>query len=238
MIKAFWYKSNNFGDQLTHDVLEFFLKEEIKLADRNETGKLMGIGSIMTALRNNDVVWGSGSIRPAKIKGFKNVRFLAVRGPLTRDCIEGYVPEVYGDPGLLLPLIYNPTVEKIYKIGLLPHYVDKMMVVDEKILNPEKDKFLVIDIERPWKEVIDNILSCEKIITSSLHGIIAAEAYGIPVKWVKYSDKIIGGTFKFDDYFLGTGREFQRYGEVTPMINLKERQDVLINALKKQYGKN
>lgn len=238
MIKAFWYKSNNFGDQLTPDVLEFFLKEEIKLADRNETGKLMGIGSIMTALRNNDVVWGSGSIRPAKIKGFKNVRFLAVRGPLTRDCIEGYVPEVYGDPGLLLPLIYKPTVEKIYKIGLLPHYVDKMMVVEEKVLDPEKDKFLVIDIERPWKEVIDNILSCEKIITSSLHGIIAAEAYGIPVKWVKYSDKIIGGTFKFDDYFLGTGREFQRYGEVTPMINLKERQDVLINALKKQYGKN
>jgi len=238
MIKAFWYKSKNFGDQLTPAVLEFFLNEKIELADRNEKGKLMGIGSIMTAIRNDDVVWGSGSIREAMIKGFKNVKFLAVRGPLTRGCIEGFVPEIYGDPALLLPLIYKPEIKKEYKIGILPHYVDKMMVIDEAVLNPEKDKFLIIDIEKPWKEVIDNILSCEKIITSSLHGIIAAEAYGIPVKWVKYSDKIIGGTFKFDDYFLGTGREFQRYGDVTPMINLKERQDVLINRLKNYYGKN
>ena len=81
-------------------------------------------------------------------------------------------------------------------------------------------------------------MACEEIVTSTLHGLICAEAYGIPVTWVKYSDKICGGQLKFQDYFLGTGRKEQRYFQKTePLQGLEERQNELINALKKHYGK-
>ncbi len=238
MIKAFWYKSKNFGDQLTPEVLEFFLKDKVELVDRNESGKLMGIGSIMTALRNNDVVWGSGSIRQAKIKGFKNVKFLAVRGPLTRECLDGDVPEIYGDPALLLPLIYNPKIEKKYEWGVLPHYVDKEIAKERAEELLANRSYLFIDIEKPWREIINDMLSCKIIMTSSLHGIIASEAYGLDFRWMKYSDKIIGGNFKFKDYFLGTGRDYIKDGRIRPLENLKEKQDILIKVLKQHYGKN
>lgn len=230
MIRAFWYKSKNFGDQLAPYVLEWVLNEPIELASRHEGGKLLAIGSIMTALRINDVVWGAGSIRNSDMKQPEGTTFLAVRGPLTRGLFfKRNIPEIYGDPAILLPLIYKPNIEKKYKFGILPHYIDKDAVKGGHI----------IDIEQPWRQVVDDILACESVVTSSLHGIIACEAYGIPVTWRKYGDKIIGGEFKFQDYFMGTGRQMQKYERpISPLENLQDKQNILISVLKKHYGKN
>lgn len=228
--------NNNFGDMLSRPVLEF-LGFKVDLVNRNEQGKLLAIGSVMSALRKNDVVWGTGVIRNKKIFVPPGAKFLAVRGPITRTLLhKGDVPEIYGDPAILLPLIYKPEVKKKYKLGIIPHYVDKNLLY----LKGQPDIWeKIIDIQQDWKKVIEDILECEEILSSSLHGIIAAEAYGVPAAWAKWSDNIIGGGLKFQDYFLGTGRREQKtYTKIPPIQNLKERQDLLINQLKKHYGKN
>ena len=238
-MKAYWHRSRNFGDTLTPVLVKAFLGEQAEFAPRTERGKLIGVGSVIVALRRRDVVWGTGSIRaghPKCIKQPPRSKFLAVRGPLTRELIDGDGPEVYGDPGILLPLVYRPTVAITHKIGYMPHHVDREIFKKQHQLK-KGEKF--IDIMAGWENVVREILSCEEIVTSSLHGIICSEAYGLPVTWVKYSDGIIGGEFKFQDYFLGTGRRRHEYGErIEPMQNLKERQEVLITVLKKHYGKN
>ena len=38
-----------------------------------------------------------------------------------------------------------------------------------------------------------------------MHGLILAEAYGIPTCRVVFSEKILGGDFKFYDYYSGVG---------------------------------
>lgn len=49
------------------------------------------------------------------------------------------------------------------------------------------------------------IVNSQFVISSSLHGVIIAEVYGIPaVLLVNKSDE---AWFKYDDYYLGTGRE-------------------------------
>ena len=224
-MKTFWYKSKNFGDNLTAILVRKILNEKIELADRNDKGKLLAVGSILTAMRENDVIWGTGSIRDAEIKIPNGVKILALRGPLTRRILRGEnIPQIYGDPGLLLPLIYNPKIKKIHKIGIVPHYVDKEIRIENGMH--------FINIESEPKKIIQEILSCELIISSSLHGIVCAEAYGIPAIWAKYSNKIIGGDFKFQDYFLGTGRGIQKKNVIIePIKNLAWRQGRLIGAL-------
>ncbi len=160
--------------------------------------------------------------RPYRMEG---VKFLAVRGPLSRKMIkEAVVPEVYGDPALLLPTIYAPLgVKKICKVAYIPHYVDRHLMMN-KGLN-------IIDVALPWKIFVRRVLECERIVSSSLHGIIIAEAYGIPAEWAVYSDRVIGNGFKFHDYLLGTGREVQRPGMFPPIPDLKTIQRNLTHSL-------
>jgi pyruvyltransferase len=227
-LRVYWWRAKNFGDTLGPIILGHFTGRKIEPAGRKETGKMLSVGSIMVALRENDVVWGTGTNRRTRIRAPRGVKFLAVRGPLTRNLIvpANIVPEIYGDPGILLPLIYKPDVQKTHKVGIVPHYVDKPFV---KLREGEK----MIDIQADWKTVIREILSCEEIIASSLHGLICAEAYGIPARWAIYSSKVRGADLKFNDHFLGTGRPRQQVMKpIPPIENLAERQEKIINALK------
>jgi pyruvyltransferase len=51
---------------------------------------------------------------------------------------------------------------------------------------------------------IRHLLAARRVVSASLHGVILAEAYGIPAVLLQ-----AGGTetrFKYDDYYAGTGR--------------------------------
>lgn len=52
--------------------------------------------------------------------------------------------------------------------------------------------------------MIDEIVSSEIVYTSSLHGIILAEAYGVPAVFFRGLNKRID--FKYLDYYFSTGR--------------------------------
>jgi pyruvyltransferase len=114
-------------------------------------------------------------------------------------------------------------VDKKYEIGIIPHYVDqKHPWVTSKTAVPGV-KFINIlgDIDT----VVNEILSCDMIISSSLHGVIAADAYGIPSVWVEFSDKVLGNGFKFKDYFMSVGRTDQtpiRINMHTRLVDIKQ----------------
>lgn len=223
-IKAFWFTGvKNVGDTLTVPLLNHF-GFDVELVERNTKGKLLAVGSIMVCLRQGDTVWGTGCMNDRTIVK-PNCRFLAVRGKLTRAAIGGSpVPEVYGDPALLLPLLYDPDVPVVHDTGVIPHFLDKDIA-------PTNGHHF-IDVQADWKDVVREIKSCRKVISSSLHGIVIAEAYGVPAEWARFSDRILGGDFKFQDYFSGTGREPQRYGPLEPIEDLAAIQNGLIEALK------
>ncbi len=158
------------------------------------------IGSILTNVNEKCVVWGSGII--SKEYEIKKAKFLAVRGPQTRAHLvdQGYdVPEIYGDPALLLPRYHNPEIKKEYKIGVIPHYKDFEKVSD---WYENDDSVLLIDLmTNNIEETTNQFLKCEKIVSSSLHGIIVSHAYGIPAVWQKFSNDVFGDDIKYRDYF-------------------------------------
>lgn len=229
---------NNVGDTLTPEILHHFLPSDLTIQQVREdkSPKLLGVGSIMRAILPGDTIWGTGVMnRTDKFPAASQCRFLAVRGKLSRDILirdGGDVPEVYGDPAVLLPLMYRPEVEVTHKVGVIPHFVDKRKVRNglqaRKLARTDSVK--VIDIFLPWQEFVKEVLSCEHIISSSLHGLIIAEAYGRTAEWVVLSHRVIGRGFKFRDYLTGTERAPQDEGifpRLDEKVLAKQQQDLL-----------
>lgn len=163
---------------------------------------LFGIGSILqyTTLKKLDV-WGSGIVK--KDAFFSNANFLAVRGKYTQNRLRelGYtVPDVIGDPAILLPLIYSANHSKKYKIGIIPHYVHF-----EEYKQLENENTVVINLLDPIEKIIDEINACGITLSSSLHGIIVSHIYGVPSVWSCFKEleinELAGDNVKFKDYF-------------------------------------
>lgn len=176
---------------------------------------IAGIGSILTLFNmDNSIVWGSGILSSSDIVVGKPKRVLAVRGPLTRkrlmeqgiDC-----PDVYGDPALLLPRYYLPKVQKKFKLGVIPHYSDFSNPVLDSLRFDKDVIFIDIAHYNHWLEFIDQVCSCEAIASTSLHGLIISEAYGIPNVWIKVKGSELKDDFKFHDFFLSLGRDRDAY---------------------------
>lgn len=202
---TYWFRGTpNLGDQLSPQILAWATGLNPIWVSRSYTGKVLGTGSILRALAQRDIVWGAGLIADETLEPPSDVTFLAVRGPLTRDRILDDVPQIYGDPALLLPRFFNEPIAKRYEIGVVPHYMD------HDLISTDDPSVHMIDVRGPWPQVVNEIRTCARVLSSSLHGLIVAEAYGIPASWIRISDRIIGGEFKFNDYYLSTGRPSTR----------------------------
>jgi pyruvyltransferase len=165
--------------------------------------RLVGIGSIMHFARNGDVVWGAGVNGKADEALFTatELDIRAVRGPLTRDFLERRgipAPAVFGDPALLLPA-YLPqlrewTADRTHALTIVPNLNDLPGYPERpELLNPRS----------PLMLCLERIARSRFVVGSSLHGIIIAEALGVPARLVTSPKE---HRLKYEDYFLGTGR--------------------------------
>lgn len=221
-MKIYQYNHKNVGDNLTKPILEYFLNDTIEIVEPWIKNKLLGIGSIIHFAAENDIIWGSGLISNNPVQ-LKNCNILALRGKYSADLLKSDC-SIFGDPALLMPLIYNPHIEKTHKIGIIEHYVDKGLYIGDGYR---------IDVLLDWKSFINELKSCEYIKSSSLHGMILAEAYGIPCEWIVLSNNIIGNGFKFRDYLSASGRT-----SFSQPFDLNIIQRKLIQALISKYNIN
>jgi len=225
MIHCFWHvdfednfqkvpnrrSSNNYGDIISPEIATYMTGEKYIINTGSPPPRLLCCGSIVGVAQENDKVWGCGLISDSTpAPASKNITFAAVRGPLTRKKLidAGFdVPEIYADSGILLKFIHPGENVKNGPIGIVPHYADRALYfsITEKFKNDSRIKF--IDIIGNPKTISAQIRSCSAIISSSLHGIVAAESFGIPAMFIRMGDRVVGGNFKFNDYYLGTGRE-------------------------------
>jgi hypothetical protein len=197
MRKVFWSNSRpNFGDILTPYILDHY-NIKYEMVPKPEQGNAMCIGSIIHKAIDNMIVLGSGCMH-SKHQLNPNADYRFVRGPLTRQRVlecGGTCPSIYGDPALLLPEFCSES-KKEYDVGIVPHYVDHADIVERY------PNYKVIELTNNDPiAVAKEITKCRSIISTSLHGIIAAHAYGIPAAWVKYSNKLKGNDIKFRDYY-------------------------------------
>jgi len=200
-MKMFWAKGPNPGN--VGDLIGPYLyeKDTGQKPEWDRKRSLIVCGSIARFAQPNTTVWGAGCIR-----GGENLCTEAdwrmVRGPRTRDRLAelGVECNTMADPALFLPFVYPKDPDYIggETYCCVPHYVDldHKATQDDGCVSPVTD-----DVEG----FIDRICMHGVVMSSSLHGIIIAHAYGIPAMWVEFSDGVVGEGWKFRDYFDSIG---------------------------------
>jgi len=191
-----WMPRYNWGDQINKDLCEMISGWPVRLVHANQFQDrvhFLAVGSILTYCDPKSIVWGTGFLSQEDKLAHKPARICAVRGPLTREMLldqGAECPEIYGDPVLLMPRYYKPEIKKRHKLGAVLHWSNTDLAW--KFKNP-------ILPNLPAYGFIDRILECDRIISSSLHGMIIAHAYGIPAEQMALGPEHY--QFKFDDFY-------------------------------------
>lgn len=237
--KLYYHKSDlNFGDILSRYIVERLIGKEVHATDKRDAYKIVAIGSLISdkTVRTGGVFWGTGVQGMSVSKNTKPehpVSFRAVRGPVTRNHLvsAGFdCPPIYGDPALLLPRFYSPKVSKKYKLGYVPH-----LIHTNHLMCTEDVRKISLGLNHNSNEeihrIIDEINECETIISSSLHGVIVANAYGIPAKYMRVHGIPLAGieSLKFSDYFQSVSMPDQEPVILTPGQTVTEEFSDLIS---------
>lgn len=205
----YWNQKKNFGDLLGPLLIKKFCRLDSEWSTARDA-HLVIVGSILEHLSSeySGVIAGCGKLHSTSKFSFHNSKVLAVRGPLTAIDFKGDI--VLGDPGLLADELVGEQ-DRIYNLGLVPHWTDKELEHNPIFKNFDPK---IIRVDDDPLEVIRQIGQCKKIVSSSLHGIIVADAFGIPRR-VEISPialarpKQEGGLFKWRDYSASIDLPFE-----------------------------
>ena len=200
--------NHNLGDDLNFPLVSSLSGKHVLPIRYSLLGKYrvryLVIGSILNHWCSRDaIVWGAGLIHPLASPIPVPKAIYAVRGPLTRmELLRQGIksPPVYGDPAILMPRLYLPSPTECHDIALIPHVSD---IRHPFVVHWQNKGGKLLDIGQygSWRQFIQELRNCKAIISSSLHGLILSDAYGIPARRIKLGD-LIGDDFKFNDYYL------------------------------------
>lgn len=216
-IGLYWWPERNFGDAISPRIVEYVSGRRVEWRDQDaadlvSTGSLLAFPGIAQRLRPGAgpplAVWGTGSLIWPRFLGSvrPDTRFAALRGPITASHVPGFAGAL-GDPGLLADRVFGrPPVA--HRIGIVPHH---SQLADAAHVGRLRSLGLtVINVTaRDPAEVVRAIASCETVLAGSLHGLIVADAYGIPNLWAE-GPRFGPSDYKFYDYFAAVGRHEPR----------------------------
>lgn len=207
---VWWTHTANFGDLLSPWLVGLLTSRPVAYAKSGQPA-YVAVGSIVGEARKDSIVWGSGAFGSEGKWGTTAAQeYRAVRGPLTRSRLRNIglpVPRTYGDPALLSPLVYWPDVEKDAEVGIVVRWSERHWAraqADEGVR--------IIDLgSEDVTSTLRDLISCKRIVSSSLHGLILADAYGIPNAWLdsdggEGGSRPAGGEFKFYDYMASVNK--------------------------------
>lgn len=219
-IKLYWWRGDgahnprrqNFGDYLSPLMVTLASGRQVEYAPI-EQADMLAIGTILKKERKAKRfllprklhIWGSGAGSPEESFSSRHY-YHAVRGTMTRSCIEGEVGKhtALGDPGLLVAHYWNDRSrpKKHYPLGVIPHFVDVDTPAIRSLLAIPGAR--LIDVFAPINEILSAVMTCHNIVSSSLHGLIVSDALGVPNRRLIISGNI-KSSHKFADYYSAFG---------------------------------
>lgn len=180
--------------------------------------------SIFSVLSRPVKVWGSGFLKQPIIQNRflkRRLSVYALRGKWTHRILEKYGFRIdaesiaYGDPGLLYASLFCIRRDVQYDLGIVAHVCDadegkKLGAAFAKV----GVRVNIIDVTQAPSIVVGEIAKCEKIISSSLHGLVVSDSLGIPNLHIQFSSL----THSQDDFELKFRDYYSAFDEEMPDI--------------------
>lgn len=220
-IRLYWWgKKTNFGDLIGPWLVREMSGRPVRnIKGRSRADGVTGLATVGSLIQNFDrpglEVWGTGTMKPisrrraAWLAARRPSRIHAVRGPKTHWHITRRLgweaPKIYGDPAVLLPRLYTPgpRPDVAGKTAIVAHHTHA-----ETLKRLDPDRFHWVEVIDDPDTVVDQIAAAGRVISSSLHGLIVAQAYGVPWTWLQLGDELLAGSgFKYEDFFASLDRE-------------------------------
>lgn len=214
-IGLYWWRGShiNIGDEINHDIVEYVSGRKVRKTEI-QNADLLAIGSVIQfPQRSKSIfsrkqpynVWGSGTLSAENLVHQEKFYLSSVRGPLTKSLFPGNGVSSFGDPGILSSAVWEPSNQKKYNWGLIPHFSQMDRPWVQRLI--QSDKVALIDVRDPdIPGTMSKISSCNSIASTSLHGLVIADSYQIPSAWLWDGAPHSGGAWKFFDYFAGINR--------------------------------
>ena len=215
-LRLYWWNDvPNFGDALSPVVTGWATGRKVVWAEPRRA-ECFAAGSVLfqshRARRRwpfgpRPAIWGSGFISPFPVGFQDKVDIAALRGPLSAELMG--MPETVpqGDPGILAVEAMGTPETREDWIGLVPHLsqIDDPQIAE---LAAREPAIKVIDVRRDPVEVCrEQIARCAHVVSSSLHGLIVADSYGVQSTWLSPEGIHQSPELKFRDYAGGVGRD-------------------------------
>jgi hypothetical protein len=215
VIPTFWWDGHpNFGDDMTPWLLPKY--GVLPLHRMPRQAHLAGAGSILEFLpaEYSGAIWGSGLMNEER-HPLPEARTLALRGHLTRQLVGARGVVALGDPGILASRhVSRPAMR--WDVGLVPHGHHREHADFLALAHMGDSRVKVINVHQPAVRAVREIASCRAIVTTSLHGLVTADSFGIPALWSTLEPPLGGGDFKFRDYESVITPGASRYVEFDP----------------------
>lgn len=227
-VKLYYAKLANMGDLLNDLIIRRLFGVEVERCSFL-TGDMSAIGSCLAQYTYHGnvlmraqqfvngvshprvAVWGTGFINYTDCEGrfFKRAMdFRALRGELTRRAVEKMTGRPLdiptGDAGLLADRLLDERPEPMYDVGIVPHLCD-LKDPAVRSLAAQYENAVLIDVRDDPLAVVRQIAQCRHILSSSLHGLIVADSFGVPNMHLVFDDRLLGDGYKFDDYYSAYG---------------------------------
>ncbi|MFB2551233.1 polysaccharide pyruvyl transferase family protein [Ensifer soli] len=203
----------NLGDALSAVMVSAIAGLPVERASFGQKAeRLAAVGTIGHAQHNGIVhFWGTGfdlkrdwhgALTGYRVPADTELRIHAVRGRQTGQYLRGLgldVPEIYGDPVWFLPRLFPfHDLGKDRELGVIVHISEldeataagrvKASLVRYGLPAELAASIRIINTYAPasmaaMEAKIAEIVSCRRILSTSLHGLVIAETYGIPCAW-------------------------------------------------------
>lgn len=230
-MKIYWSRcarDRNVGDQLGPAILRAYDPTlRIRWAQARRAD-VIACGSIIDAVPEGwaGTVLNAGTLHAGTRRSLTGP-VLSLRGPLTAQAVgvdPASVP--LGDLGILAPRIRWVGRSDTDGTVVIPHYIDR----DLTARWPDALHARMTD---PVPEVVGTIATAGRVVSSSLHALILADAFGIPHRWEPHQ-KVVGDGHKFADYAAATGCPLRPYEwRLSPRVTIRQMTDRLDETVRR-----